>query len=120
MCLVAIQVPTNMLTSMDQRELYSTSDAWKKVVYESRRGRAQLRDMVEYENVELLTGHICRNASRTIEALPNWQSLTDEYVLRVTNSNVLASQHVFLMRSLFKLQDACEHTTSLHKSCHST
>jgi hypothetical protein len=70
---------------------------WKQLVWRSKLQKSLPQPLRKYRNALLTIGHISRGSVEKFRAMESWESLTDDYVLRIpsfSGSN-MAVQYVF-------------------------
>jgi hypothetical protein len=96
--MVMLSIPKQIIDDLEEPDLQRLywDPRWKQLVWRSKLAKSLPPPLRKYRNALLIIGHISKGAKDKFEAMETWESLTDDFVLRVppSNSNI-AVQYVF-------------------------
>ena len=86
-CIVEMTIPNSLIDRMNPVILRYGED-WKKIVWNSRRGRPYPKELRHLFKRPLYIGDICHNYTPAISKMPSWNELTRENVMNVGDESL--------------------------------
>ncbi|KAI9672190.1 MAG: hypothetical protein M1831_002004 [Alyxoria varia] len=115
-CLVAMQVPNDLLSSLDIQKFRFPHDCghWQQTVWTCRRGGWLPSSLAHIAHADVIIGPICGSHNNVIRTMSNFHQLGVQNVVVIPGTGYHAKQHVFLASCKYRLEEACKKTVSLH------
>lgn len=81
-CIVEMTIPNSLISRMDP-VILRYNDAWKKIIWTSRRGKIYPKELQQFYKRPLYIGDICHNYTPAITKMASWTQLTRKNVMAV-------------------------------------
>ncbi|MCJ1229144.1 hypothetical protein MMC12_005809 [Toensbergia leucococca] len=112
--ILRLEIPNNLIESLEAPILRYPSDIWKRFVHSCRRRRA-LKDLRYLLHKTLLIGHIATGCE-AIANLQDWRDVSIRHTLK-TSGNGIATQYIFSNEAgLDFLEENCSNSLIMYRS----
>ena len=81
-CILEMEIPNSLITQMEPVVL-RYGDAWKKILWASRRSEKYPKPLSHFQGKPLYIGDTCHSHTKTIANMSSWQNMTRDNLLTI-------------------------------------